>query len=240
MRDLILREIKRLAGANGGKAPGVGTFTKETGIGQQQWRGVHWARWGDALREAGFEANTLTPKLDSDGILLKLAELTRAQGSLPTKPEVMMCRRRDQTFPAPNTIAAHFGSRADLITALRAFCEVHNDHSDVLTLLPASGDEVSEGQPASKTQDGYVYLFRLGTSDRYKIGRTGNIEQRFRAISTAAPDTLDMVHRILTDDPSGIEAYWHKRFGRQRLDPRKEWFVLSRADVTVFRRRKFQ
>ena len=83
---------------------------------------------------------------------------------------------------------------------------------------------------------GYVYLMKSG--DHYKIGKSEDIERRVKEVRTQMPESLVLVHTIKTDDTSGIEQYWHKRFQNQRLNG--EWFKLSRADVSAFKKRNFQ
>jgi hypothetical protein len=58
----ILSEIRRTAAANGGVPLGVQRFFTETGIKSSDWHGKFWARWGDALREAGFSQTNSTPQ----------------------------------------------------------------------------------------------------------------------------------------------------------------------------------
>lgn len=68
----------------------------------------------------------------------------------------------------------------------------------------------------------------------YKIGFTTSLNKRGRQIQIELPQEIELVHSILTDDPPGVEAYWHKRFMGKRT--RGEWFKLTKADIAAFKR----
>lgn len=77
-------------------------------------------------------------------------------------------------------------------------------------------------------------MVRHGSRREYKIGRTNNPIRREGEISVELPQKLEPIHVITTDDPAGIEAYWHRRFAEKRL--KNEWFALMPDDVRAFKR----
>ena len=82
---------------------------------------------------------------------------------------------------------------------------------------------------------GHVYL--LKHDNAYKIGKSFDVTRRYKEIKVQMPHDTEEIHVIETDDPSGIEAYWHNRFKDKKL--KGEWFNLSREDIKAFKKRKF-
>lgn len=238
----ILDEVKRTAQKNGGTPLGMARFHAETGIKSSDWMGKFWARWGDALVEAGFEPNALQGPRDDDELLENLASFTRALGHFPVANEIKLKARTEPGFPWHNTFG-RFGGKQALVTRVREFCAARGDE-DVVALCTAALSRL--GKSGSNAEDeaaadheslliGYVYLLKSG--GYYKVGRSNAVGRRERELSIQLPEEARVVHSIKTDDPVGIEAYWHNRFGDRRKNG--EWFELMANDVAAFKRRKF-
>jgi hypothetical protein len=238
-RQHILDEIRRTAKDNGGVPLGHKRFAAETGIKYSDWWGKIWARWGDALQEAGFKPNRLTAKIGEEVILAKIAGLILELGRFPVAGEWRLRSRRGDGFPDQKTVRK-LGDRVELATKLYEFCQNRPELKLVADICRTVMNEPKPSTASLETADdtrnhGYVYLMRSG--QRYKIGATDDIARRGREIAIQMPDPTKTIHVIETDDPFGIEAYWQRRFAAKRTNG--EWFELDRADVSAFRRRRF-
>lgn len=235
MRDQILSDIRRLAEANGGQPPGSRLFERETGIRTKEWRGVYWARWSEALAEAGLTPNSKTEKVDDERRLEQLALVVRHFGKWPPNIEFRMHRKSRPALPTDKTITTAYGNRTQMLERLATWASSRDDYLDVAGMLAAHVLS-SQSMPQKTLKEGLVYLMRSGAY--YKIGRSDEIERRVKEIKVALPEVAALIHAIKTDDPPGIEAYWHRRFADRRANG--EWFKLATSDVAAFKRRKYQ
>jgi len=236
-REHILDEIKRTAKANGGQPLGRDRFHEETGIREGDWYGKHWARWNDALREAGFLPNRLQGAYDEDRLIESLIGLVREIGRFSVHGELRLKRRSDPAFPSHNTFS-RFGSKSQLVSKLLGYCRSHAGFDDVVSLCSNAHSPEQLAPPEAiedAAQIGSVYLLKSGRY--YKIGKTNAIGRRERELSIQLPEKARTVHVIKTDDPGGIETYWHNRFAAKRKHG--EWFELGASDLKAFQRRKF-
>ena len=233
----IIAEIKRTAAENGGRPLGKERFYRETGINESDWIGKHWARWSDAIRESGLEPNKMQGALDENALIEKFISLMRELGKFPTANEVKLKARNTPGFPWHNTLA-RFGSKQEFAKRIQEYCDRREGYADVMELSAA----ITDGSPTPSDNDnegaedfGFIYLIRSGRY--YKIGRSNAAGRREYELAIQLPEKALSVHTIRSDDPVGIEAYWHKRFEEKRKNG--EWFDLSSADVKAFKRRRF-
>ena len=234
----ILDEIVRTASQNGGVALGRERFFQETGIKESDWLGKIWARWGDAVKEAGCVPSKLNAPMEDAALLESYVALIRELRHLPVVSELKLKAKQTPGFPSHNTFRK-FGNKPQLIEKLIEYTEGKPNYSDVLAIARASesqGVEVpTDAGETRKDTIGFVYL--LKATRFFKIGRSSSFERRSRELAIQLPERAETVHVIRTDDPIGIELYWHRRFESKRKNG--EWFELSPQDVKAFKRRKF-
>ena len=236
-KDQILQEIKRTAEANGGSPLGRLRFFRETGIKESDWKGKYWARWNDAVSEAGLEPNQKTSAYEEELLFEKFISLMRELSRFPVVAEIRMKVRKDPSFPNDKTFG-RFGSKPEFAAKILDYCRTRSGYEDVIALCGAVTQPLhqkNEETNQSETVIGYVYLMKSGKF--YKLGRSNAAGRREYELGIQLPEKLKTVHVIRTDDPAGIEAYWHQRFEMMRKNG--EWFDLDAADVAAFKRRKF-
>jgi len=228
----ILDSIRRIAAANNGKAPGSQRLATETGLRKSDWYPKFWVRWGDAVREAGLQPNSFIVALPDEALITKHIVLIRQLGRFPIESDL----RLNPSFRGLGSL----GNKRQRAGKVLQYCREHSGFDDVIPLCEAA--EAAKSSPRERLATpsvrgiGYVYLIKHGNRAEFKIGRTLNPIRREGEIRLELPDKLQPIHFIKTDDPAGIETYWHRRFAEKRKEG--EWFALTFDDVQAFKRWK--
>jgi hypothetical protein len=231
-KEEILKEIQRTTRENDGSPLGTARLEEETGINPYDW-GRYWANLGDAVREAGFEPNQFQGPLPDQLFIAKIIGLSRKLGRFPTSRDFLVEKTNDPDLPSRNSFQ-RFGTKEKRALKVAEYCKDKADLQDVLELCAA----VLSKSPSDHTTElatettGEVYLAKSGRY--YKIGKTNDTVRRGNELRIQLPEKIDLVHSIKTDDPGGVEAYWHRRFESTRKGG--EWFDLTPRDVKAFKR----
>lgn len=238
-KDYIIKEIIRTAKENNKIPLGISGFEKETGIKRDDLLGKYWAKWSDALKEAGYEPNKFNQAFDEDFLIEKLISLIRELEKFPSRGELGVKSYSDKTFPNKITFDSRFGKKNEKLLKIIEYCSRREGMADVieicLPLLKSEKETTEEKEVLEVANFGFVYLMKSGK--HYKIGRSNDADRRAYELKILMPEKLELIHKIKTDDPIGIEEYWHKRFKDKRKNG--EWFELTRQDIEIFKRRKF-
>ncbi len=231
----IIYEIKRTAEMNQGRPLGKERFAAETGIQISDWYGKYWARWGDALIEAGYSPNKLQTAFDDEFVIEKLITLIREIRRFPVAGELRLKAQQDKEFPSHN-VFNRVGKKSELVKKVIEYCESRGGFDDVIEICKPIA--IIENSDLTTSQEGvtigFVYLMKSGKY--YKVGRSFCVERRKYELGIKLPEEIEIIHQIKTDDPQGIENYWHTRFQDKRK--KGEWFELSSRDVKAFKKWK--
>lgn len=237
----IIDAIAETAAENGGRPLGEKAFYRTCSITRTDLWNAGFARYSEAVEAAGLKPNRMQTALDKSEMLNALAVAVRSLGRFPTVGDLKVVRASQQDLPSYEAFRRISGGfYKNLPSVLLDHCTANEAFGDVAEILHASGalpiaDRHGTARAGDRTT-GYVYLAKHGRD--FKIGRSNDVARRRREVALVLPEELKHVHIIETDDPEGIERYWHRRFESRRV--RGEWFRLSRSDVAAFKRRRYQ
>jgi len=221
--------------AQEGRLIGERVFMKETGISQYFWNGGYWRSWSAFQADAGHKPNSQTQKIPDEAILSRFAHMALEMGEIPREAGIDLKRREDPSFPNKSCYR-RWGSRNALLAKVAEYCTGRPEFAPVLEKLNDGNSSAVDRRLVSLQVKGFVYLLRTGKF--YKLGRTNAIGRGLHELSIQLPQKPNTVHVIETDDPEGIEQYWHRRFAEKRYGG--EWFALSGDEVEAFKKRRFQ
>ncbi len=145
-------------------------------------------------------------------------------------------KNNDPEFPNSKTLFETKKRKRELANKIAEWCEKKDDYKDVVEFCASTLEEGIKESEEDRANNmslsiGEVYLLKSGRY--YKIGKTNNAARRGAEIRIQLPEKLDLIYSIKTDDPSGIEAYWHKRFASKRMQG--ECFDLNSSEVKAFK-----
>ena len=156
----------------------------------------------------------------------------------PSKPDYLLKKRADNNFPTYDTFTRKFNNKAGIAQKLVDYCQEKEEFEDIIELaLPyceSTTTRPKETDTKGNEKFGYVYLLKSGKF--YKIGRSDAVDRRAYEVGLKMPTKTEKVHEIKTDDPIGVEHYWHERFKEKRTNG--EWFDLNPKDVKAFKKWK--
>lgn len=240
-KEEIIKELQKYAKELGNKTPSEKNVYENTSIGIMDRR-KYWANYGELVQEAGLTPNTFDKTKYTDKQLFKfLIEVIREKKKWPTRGILEVKHHNNPSFPDYSTFTRKFGLTNAIAQAVLNHVKDRKGFEDIIGICNSIIEKSEENDESISVNGiGYVYLLKstLRNATAYKIGRTKDIESRKAQLRQ--PSNVDeLLHYIETDDPIGVEKYWHNRFEQKRLYPQKpkdEWFKLTPSDVKVFKR----
>lgn len=239
-KEEIIKELQEYS-KQVGKTPSEKNFYADTSIGIMDRR-RYWANYGELIHEAGLTPNKFDKTKYSEEQLCKfLIDVIREKKKWPTRGILEVKHHNNPSFPDYSTFTRKFGLTNSLAQTVLNYVKDRNDFEDVVSICNSVLEKLEENNESISVNGiGYVYLLKstLRNATAYKIGRTKDIEGRKAQLRQ--PSNVDeLLHYIETDDPVGVEKYWHDRFESKRLYPDKikdEWFKLASSDIKAFKR----
>jgi len=237
-KEEIIREVQEWAKKNGGSTPSEKIVREELEIPKWEWI-TYWTKITDLQREAGLVPQKFDKtKYDKKGLCDEFIKLIREKKKWPSRDELDYKRRQDSTFPASVTFYKQLGLTGDLALTILEYIKDKRGYDDIVNICNSviqkyKDSDKTEIKNTEKVDHGWVYLFKHGHFNQYRIGKTTDLLRRGGEIRIQLPERAILIHSIETADITGVENYWLNHFKSKQMNG--DWFNLSRADVREFK-----
>lgn len=243
----VTKKLRQCAEERGGKTPSEKIFYEYAGIGIHNLKKLGYSNYGELVKDAGLVPNKFDKTKYNNKQLCKLFILAiRKKGKWPTRGDLDVLHNKTSSFPDSSTFYKSLGlvKTGDLARKIIEYIHKRKGYNDIVSICDSNLEKLEDrnGIPDKDIQGrkhGWVYLLKstLLHSTVYKIGKTNDLRRRVIELNQPSNDQ-ELIHPIETDDPEGIESYWHKRFDNKRYKNKKEWFLLKPYDIQSFKRWK--
>lgn len=237
-REEIVKELQGCAIENGGKTAGEKYFYENTEVGIWD-RMKYWPNYGELVREAGLTPNKFDKtKYDNEQLCEIFIKVIREKKKWPTRGILDVKHRNDSNFPDSATFYKKLGKTRKLAETVLEFIGNSKRYVDVVNICNPVLEKYKKQEGAieettGQKRCGWVYLFRHGHYNQYRVGRTFDLLRRGSEIRIQLPERAILIHSIKTVDPEGVETYWLDRFKEKGMNG--DWFKLNRSDVSEFK-----
>lgn len=123
------------------------------------------------------------------------------------------------------------GHKKDLMILHQSFCEALERLRAKRAALAQEKPYPIQRRPQMLAEAGVVYL--LKAAERYKIGRTKELERRLMEHGTSSPFPIALILSETVDNCEEVERELHQMFGSKRV--KGEWFELGDNDLVIIK-----
>ncbi len=224
-----------------GKTPGEKVFYESSNLNIYILHRLGWENYGELCDDAGIPRNKFdNTQYTKDQLHELFIGAIREKGKWPSRSFLDVKTFKDDSFPGSATFYKALGQvkNGDLPRSILKYVEDKPVFDDVVDICNKTLEEYSgEGKntEARRADGGWVYLYKHGQYNQFKIGKTNDLLRRGREITIKLPEKCTLIHSIKTVDMSGVETYWLNRFRKTAEELNGEWFKLSRDDIREFR-----
>jgi len=236
-REQIIKELYKYA-EELGKTPSEKVFYEHAQIGIYDLKKCGFPNYGILVRETKLPPNKFDKtKYNPEQLCDLFIKVIREEGKWPTRGLLDIRHFSNKNFPDSATFYKKLGLTKKLALTILEYVKDRREYDDVVEICNTELQKYKDTNEISEVdgiESGFVYL-GLQHGD-YKIGFTKELDRRREDITLLGSEPMVWIHKIETDDMTGVERYWHNRFKSKWL--RGEWYKLNSSDVKAFKRWK--